>query len=223
MQIFAGSRAVITLPLGVLQAKLHQRGAVRFVPELPPEKQAALDGIVMGHAFRIILQFRERFWETLDLPALHGRADPSQLGFIHSAEAPLPTWWTMLPLRAPVIVGWAGGPDAEKFIGRDKEFAVEQALASLERIFGVSESALRKLLLASYAHDWSSDPYSRGAYAYLPVNGLDAQRALAGPIDETLFFAGEATSVGHIGTVHGAVDSGQQAAKEILESVGSRQ
>jgi monoamine oxidase len=217
MQVFSGSRAVITLPIGVLQAKIHQRGAVRFVPDLPEKKQTALDGIVMGHAVRIILHFRERFWEKLELPAKYGRQALSQLGFIHFPEAAFPTWWTLLPVRAPVIVGWAGGPDAEKFIGQSKEFAVEQALGSLEKILGVSEDNLRKLLLASYCHDWGSDPFSRGAYSYLAVNGLEAQRALARPLDETLFFAGEGVSVGHVGTVHGAIDTGQRAAKEILE------
>jgi len=69
LQMFAGSCAVITLPLGVLQAKHHQRGAVRFVPELPQATQAALEGSALGHAFRIILQFREGFWEKIDLTA----------------------------------------------------------------------------------------------------------------------------------------------------------
>jgi monoamine oxidase len=219
MQIFAGAGAVITLPLGVLQAKHHQRGAVRFVPELPQEKQTALDGIIMGHAVRVILHFRERFWEKLVLPATHGRMAFSQLGFIHFSEAPVPTWWTLLPVRAPVIVGWAGGRDAEKFIGRGKEFAVEQALSSLETILGVTANDLSRLLLDSYSHDWGSDPFSRGAYSYLGVNGLETQRILASPVNNTLFFAGEATSVGHIGTVHGAIETGQRAAQEILAAL----
>ena len=210
---------MITLPLGVLQAKHHQRGAVRFVPELPRDTRAAIDGIAMGHAGRVILKFRERFWEKLDLPGTQGREDLSQLGFIHFPEAPFPTWWTMLPVRAPVIVGWVGGPAAERFTGRGKEYAVEQALASLNQILGVSDDSLRKLLVGSYWHDWGADPFCRGSYAYLPVNGLQAQNALARPVDETLFFAGEATSVGHIGTVHGAIETGQQAAKEVLEGL----
>jgi monoamine oxidase len=65
-------------------------------------------------------------------------------------------------------------------------------------------------------HDWNADTFSRGAYAYLPVNGLDMQQELARPVQDTIFFAGEATSVGHIGTVHGAIESGQRAAKEVL-------
>ena len=223
LQMFAGSCAVITLPLGVLQAKHHQRGAVRFVPELPQATQAALEGIAMGHAFRIILQFRERFWEKLDLPATERREDLSQLGFIHFPEAPVPTWWTMLPVRAPVMVGWVGGTSAEKFVGQGKEYTIGQALASLKAILGVSEDHLRKLLLACHSHDWGADPYSRGAYAYVPVNGLAAQQTLARPIDQTLFLAGEAMSIGHIGTVHGAIDTGQRAAREILATLVSKQ
>jgi monoamine oxidase len=219
LQMFSGSHAVITLPLGVLQAKHHQRGAVRFVPELPPEKQTALDRIAMGHAFRITLHFRERFWEKLDLPGTQRREDLSQLGFITCAEAPIPTWWTLLPVRTPVMVGWAGGPDAEKFTGCDKEYVVNQALGSLEKILGVSETNLRKLLIACHTHDWASDPFARGAYAYLPVGGLESQEILARPLNSTLFFAGEAISVGHIGTVHGAIESGERAAKEIVATL----
>ncbi|MDQ2936691.1 MAG: FAD-dependent oxidoreductase [Acidobacteriota bacterium] len=51
------------------------------------------------------------------------------------------------------------------------------------------------------------------------MNGLEAQQTLARPLDNTLFFAGEATSVGHIGTVHGAIESGHRAAKEVLASL----
>ena len=216
LQKFEGSRAVLTLPLGVLQAKHHQRGAVRFVPELPRQTQAAIDGIEMGQATRITLQFRERFWEKLELTGTKCKENLSQLGFVHYPDAPFATWWTLLPVRTAMMVGWAGGPAAEKFVGRGKEYALEQALTSLRQILGVSEESLRNLLLAAYTHDWGSDPLSRGAYAYLPVNGLDAQRTLARPLEDTIYFAGEAISVGHIGTVHGAIASGHLAATEIL-------
>jgi monoamine oxidase len=213
------SRAVITLPLGVLQAPLHEHGVVQFVPELPEHKLAAIRGVAMGHVTRLILRFRERFWEKLDLRGTGAGEDLSQLGFIHYPEAPIPTWWTLLPIRAPILVGWVGGPDADKFAGRTNEYLSEQALSSLSQILGVSQKRLRELLFESYTHDWGSDPFTRGAYAYLPVNGVEAQRTLAGSLDNTLFFAGEATSVGHIGTVHGAIESGHRVAKEILASL----
>jgi monoamine oxidase len=93
---------------------------------------------------------------------------------------------------------------------------LDQAITSLARIFDLSTEYIRDRLVASYFHDWQHDPFSRGAYGYVPVAGLDAQLALSEPVDGTLFFAGEATSVGHIGTVHGAIMSGQRAAREIL-------
>jgi monoamine oxidase len=218
-QNFTASRAVITLPLGVLQSNPDQFGAVKFTPELPAHTLAAIRGLAMGHVARIILRFRVRFWEKLDLPGSGAGEDLSQLGFIHYPEAPIPTWWTLLPVRAPFLIGWVGGPDADKFVGRSDEYVLELALSSLEQILGISEERLRELLLQSHTHDWNSDPFTRGAYAYLPVGGLEAQEALARPLDDTLFFAGEATSVGHIGTVHGAIESGRRVAKEVLASL----
>jgi monoamine oxidase len=71
-------------------------------------------------------------------------------------------------------------------------------------------------------HDWSADPFSRGAYSYLRVGGAGAPRALARPVAGTLFFAGEATSTDEIGTVSGAIASGLRAAREVLRAPGTR-
>jgi len=72
-------------------------------------------------------------------------------------------------------------------------------------------------LEAEYFHDWHSDPFSRGAYSYGKVGADGAQEAIASPIENTLFFAGEATDTsGHNGTVHGAIASGVRAAREIM-------
>ena len=243
-QTFTASRAIITVPLGVLQATGKDASSVHFVPQLPEEKRHAIRSIVMGHVVRIAMRFHSRFWETLDMKAAGVGQDLEQLGFIHYPEASLPTWWTLLPIRAPILIGWTGGSNAENLIARAAAFAgneldstpnqqhasdehlvkkkyqdaiLNEAIESLHQIFGVTESELRKQLVAAYTHDWHSDPFSRGAYSYLPVNGLELQQALALPVDGTLYFAGEATSVGHIGTVHGAIDSGHRAAREVLE------
>ena len=71
-----------------------------------------------------------------------------------------------------------------------------------------------------YLHDWSTDPFSLGAYSYIGVGGVDAPSELAKPVENTLFFAGEATdSNGQSGTVDAAIVSGKRAAREILESL----
>jgi monoamine oxidase len=75
------------------------------------------------------------------------------------------------------------------------------------------------LLEHAYYHDWQNDPFSRGAYSYGKVDGDGMEEALAKPIENTLFFAGEATDTGgHNGTVHGAIASGHRAAAEICHS-----
>ena len=62
-----------------------------------------------------------------------------------------------------------------------------------------------------------NDPYSRGAYSYMVVGGSDSPGKLARPVQETLFFAGEASDAeGRTGTVHGAIGSGRRAAKQAL-------
>jgi monoamine oxidase len=203
-----------------------EKGLVRFSPPLPETKQAAIRGVEMGHVVRIVLRFRERFWEKLAPRSSssseannHVPSNFANLGFLHHSDAPLPNWWTQLHIRAPTLVGWCGGASAERLRPKLSPDAVlDEAFASLQMIFDVSKSQLRELFVSSHLHDWTSDPFSLGAYAYLPVNGLIAQQALAQPIDNVLFFAGEAMSVGHIGTVHGAIASGLRAAQEILSS-----
>ena len=70
-------------------------------------------------------------------------------------------------------------------------------------------------------HDWSDDPFSRGAYSYIKVGGLSARAALASPVEKTLFFAGEATATdGQGGTVNGALVTGERAAREAATALG---
>ena len=210
---FTADRALITLPLGVLQS-----GAIQFIPELPNDKRAAIDHLIMGNVLRIALRFRERFWEDVKLWDQEARmVSFDDAGFFHYPDAPFPTWWTQLPMRAPLLVGWAGGPKADAITG-SADALVRKAIESLSLIFNLSAEDIQSQLVSSYFHDWRDDSFSRGAYSYLPVNGLESQRILSQPIAETLFFAGEATSVGHIGTVHGALQTGQRAAQEILAS-----
>ena len=66
--------------------------------------------------------------------------------------------------------------------------------------------------------DWQSDRFARGAYSYVAVGGLDAPARLAEPVEDTLFFAGEATHDRLSGTVAGAMASGYRAAEEVLLS-----
>jgi monoamine oxidase len=195
----AARRAIVTLPLGVLQS-----GAVRFTPVLE-EKRPALRKLVPGPVVKIALRFHSAFWEARDPDA----------AFFHSAAAAFPTFWTALPLRAPVLIGWAGGPKADRLSRASEKAVLHEALKSLGSIFG---EAPESELAACFMHNWQADPFARGAYSYVAVGGEGAREALRTPLADTLYFAGEATDTeGEAGTVAGALQSGMRAARELLE------
>jgi monoamine oxidase len=192
----------------VLQQPSTAPGAVRFTPALTA-KRAPLEGLSSGPVIKLQLLFASAFWETLH----DGRYRDA--GFFHAPEAEFPTFWTAAPARAPLLVAWAGGPRAERLAaGAAAGDIVHKALASLELLFG-KELDIAAELRAWYYHDWQQDPFARGAYSYLTVGAHDARAALAQPLDDTLFFAGEATEE-EGGTVAGALQSGTRAAHEVL-------
>jgi len=67
---------------------------------------------------------------------------------------------------------------------------------------------------------FSDDKYALGGYAIVDVGTeVDVRKVLAAPIDDTLFFAGEATAHDtNVQTAHGAFESGHRAAVELLAS-----
>jgi monoamine oxidase len=205
----SAARAVVALPLGVLQRPPGTRGAVRFTPPLA-EKKRALDHLSSGPVMRVALKFHTAFWEELD----KGRYRDA--GFMQSPDALFPTFWTSLPARAPLLVCWAGGPRAQRMAGLSGPAVVRNAVASVKSLVGKLHD-VEAQLETSYFHDWQRDPYARGAYAWVKAGGSGARKSLAAPLKETLYFAGEASDYeGEAGTVAGALHSGTRAARQML-------
>jgi len=208
--------AVITLPLGVLQAAPGTSGAVGFRPALT-EKADALKQLKMGAAIRLVLCFRQSFWTDPNLVP----SPMPDMSFLSSPEELFPAWWSSVSAGTAMLTGWSGGVRAEQLSGHGDAAIRERGLEALHRVFGIPLETLRSLLQESFVHDWQSDPYSRGAYSYPLADNKDAARRLAAPVGNTLFFAGEATDFnGHNGTVHGAIASGHRAAAELLSCRG---
>jgi monoamine oxidase len=189
-------KAIITLPLGVLKS-----GAVRFLPDL--NKQRAMQGLASGPVIRVAMRFREQFWQER-VPGV---------AFFHNPAAPFPTFWTPLPMHAPLLTAWAGGPKAAALAGSSRKQLVQVALASVRAALGRVPP-----LQAALVQDWQADPYSRGGYSYVLVGGQGAREQLREPLERTLFFAGEATDAEEAGTVAGALRSGLRAAREVMRS-----
>ena len=202
-------RAIVTLPLGVLKLPARAPGAVRFDPPLK-DKRAALDRLDSGAVIKAALLFRNAFWEEIDDGRYRG------VSFFHSPRAAFPTFWTALPESVPLVVAWAGGPKAARFAKASAPTIVREAAATLASLLGI-RTGIEDRLAAAWVHHWQQDPLARGAYSYVAVGGHGARRALAEPLDGTLYFGGEAADYeGEHGTVAGALRSGERAAREVL-------
>jgi monoamine oxidase len=210
---FTGSQAILTEPLGTLKAGRGAEGTVLLDPQ-PAGWEKALASLEMGAAQRITLQFETAWWMERDRPA------PS---LVRGRNEPFPVWWTTTTPGLPFLTGWAGGPRAKALAGQSHEQLVRLALKSASSIFGYSVEDLESWLRAAYSHDWSTDPFSRGAYSYGGVGAAAARDVLRTPVAGTLFLSGEALAPqGRNATVAGALVSGLQTAAALLEPVGSR-
>jgi monoamine oxidase len=207
----AARAAVVTAPLGVLQA-----GSLRFRPELPPGTRRALGLLAMGPVVHMAFWFREAPWTLVDDPEL------SRLRFLHTDDDAINVWWTAYPVRVPLAVAWSGGPAAAALLAQGTGAVADHALGVLADSLGLTRRRVESRAEAFWTHDWSADPWSRGAYSYALVGGSGAARDLARPIAGTLFLAGEATDAeGRNGTVEGAVGSGLRAAGQVRRALAS--
>jgi monoamine oxidase len=211
--VYTGRAAVITVPIGILHLAQGEEGRIAFDPELPAEKREALGKLGMGNVVKVILRFSEPFWEKRI----------SDLDFCHAPGAAFPTWWTTLPLRTAVLTGWAGGPAADALSGLSEDELLTEAVKTLSKLMGVPRKKIEGLLAGAHVADWRREPLTRGAYSYARVGGAAAARKLGRPVGGTLFFAGEATETGLVGTVAGAIASGHRVAREILRGKNKRE
>jgi len=188
---------IVTLPIGVLKS-----GMVRFSPPLPDSKKDAINSFEFGVVTKVTLLFRERFW----------RGD---FGFIHALDEAMPTWWS--DPRGDVLTGWAAGPKGEQFAKLSSNQLRNCAVEALSHIFQEKTERIQRLIEQVHTYNWGADPFARGAYAYVPAGHLTALTTLGESLEDTVFFAGEATATdGQIGTVHGALGSGLRAVHAVL-------
>jgi monoamine oxidase len=203
---FEAEKAVIALPLGVLQQQ-----SLVFSPT--PDALHEANRLRMGHVRRFTLLFREAFWTQLKPASL------SELSFLFSFASMPPVWWTTHPTPGNTLTGWVGGPRSEALASLTADQLGEAACKELSHIFSLNPTYIRDQLLGCFTHDWQRDGLTVGAYSYIAAGAIDACSKMTIPAADTLFFAGEHTdTTGHWGTVHAAIRSGQRAAQQILTS-----
>jgi monoamine oxidase len=194
--------AIVTSPIGVLQAPRSARGAITFDPE-PTRLRRAVNGLAMGSALHLAIWFHRPPWESTE-----------KLSFLNLADGPFQVAWTAYPVRWPLMVVWCGGPEARRMCRAGRSEALRTMRSQLARAFGTTPSQLGRSIRHVWWHNWDRDPYARGAYSYVRVGAMAAVPALRRPEQDTLFLAGEGTEVNSV-TVEAALVSGRRVARQV--------
>jgi monoamine oxidase len=214
---YSGDKAIVALPLGVLQAPEDAAGAITFVPDIALQKKA-FSRIGFGSVIKILLEFERPFWNDTHFKQQAVNPSPG-IGFLFT-NAQIPTFWTQAPLKSPLLTGWLGGPPAFENKNTADSVILETALQSLGPLFNIALDLLRKQVKAYKIINWTNEPYTRGSYAYDKPESTSARTLLATPIEDTIYFTGEYMYSGPaIGTVEAALTSGKDVAQHILKSL----
>ena len=186
---------IITVPTNLIADE-----ALRFHPALSAKVDAAR-GLPLGLADKVMLALDEP--DTLPKEGnLRGATMRTAMGTYH-----------LRPFGQPCVEGFFGGRFA-----RELEDAGQGALAaqSIDEIVALLGNDYRRKLKPLSESRWAHDPFARGSYSHALPGHAGDRAVLAAPIDGRLFFAGEATSPNFFSTAHGARDSGERAAGEVL-------
>lgn len=198
-QSITADAAIVTLPLGLLQA-----GRVDFAAPLAPARQAAIDSLGMGLLNKVFLRFE----------SLPPTPPVDWLEKLDAPELIFPEWVNLAHvLGAPVMLGFNAAGSADALEGASDGETIAAATDALRAMFGSSFPAPVDAQITR----WRADALALGAYSYHAVGAPETARAdLAGTDwDGRLAFAGEACSKDHPSTVHGAWMSGLDAAAVI--------
>jgi monoamine oxidase len=191
----SAAEVIVTVPTNLIAD-----AAIRFHPALPAKVDAA-HGLPLGLADKVVLALDQP--EALPKDGnLRGATMRTAMGSFH-----------LRPFGQACIEGFFGGRFAQEL-----EDAGEGALAAqaIDEIVALLGSDYRRRLKPLAESRWAHDPFARGSYSHALPGHAGKRAVLAAPVDGRLFFAGEATSPNFFSTAHGARDSGERAAREVV-------
>ncbi len=203
-------KLIIAVPISILKT-----GLINFTPALPSSKTAALGNMSMDSAIRVILDFRKNFWGA-GFRNIYGGS--TGIEYFNPGGSGRSTVARTLSVTI-------SGKRAQELspLGMD---IIPELLSELDLMFdGEATANVRKDNVndeyIAAIQDWGKEPFIQGSMSYLKPGGSNNDRAvLAETVNEVLYFAGEATDVqGEAGTINGALQSAERAAKEIIESI----
>ena len=196
--VLDADKAIVTVPTNLIADE-----AIRFFPALP-EKVDAARGLPLGLADKVTLALDEP--EALPKDGnLRGATMRTEMGTYH-----------LRPFGQPCIEGFFGGRFAQALEDAGDGAIAAQAIDEVVSFLG---NDFRRKLKPLSESRWAHDPFARGSYSHALPGHAGKRAVLAAPVDGRLFFAGEATSPNFFSTAHGARDSGERAADEVMTSL----
>jgi monoamine oxidase len=197
------STAIVTVPLSVLASE-----RLTFSPALPSQYQDAISNLPMGVVEKIALQFNQ---------------DIFNVGTINTLATPLVDKVNNSFVQAQLFgknigICFVGGDLARSLIAAGGTALVDFALATMESMFGSSVSGA---FVRGQSSSWLSDPFSLGAFTYAVPGAVPLRTALATPVGNQVFFAGEALSILKHSSLPGAYDTGQAAARLVVQALST--
>lgn len=203
-QVYFSEKVIITLPLPVIKN-------IDFQPSIP-SKIEAIDKVGFGDVIKILIKFKDEWWVSV------GGQDFNDMTFIFT-PGEISYWWTQYPIRQTVLTGWISGPVARKLSFLRDDEIIDMAVKSLSDNFKIDQNEIKGKIVTSKVINWPNDKYSLGAYSYSTIESENARKELLVPVDDKIYFAGEALYSGsEIATVEGALGSGKEVALKILSS-----
>jgi monoamine oxidase len=195
-------RVIVALPTDIIA---HE--GIAFAPAMPAKLDAA-NGLPLGLANKLFFAFTGRMDDL----------DPDGDIFLVGSTTRLQTMnYQARPFGRPIIQCFFGGEFAAS-LERDGGLPAMAAFA-IDELAALRGSGIRKELTPLAASCWRADEFARGSYSYAKPGHADDRAVLAAPVDNRLFFAGEATSPNFFSTIHGAYETGTRAAEEALASL----
>ena len=210
------ARIVLTIPLGVLKER-----SIKFVPELEGSKLQAIDRLGYGILNKVILVFKEPFWDVdQDMIGLLRDSDIcnslNQQDYIPDRGRFYLFWNCIKTSGLPLLIALMAGDAAHKAEALSDDEIVSEVTIQLARMFKREDIPKP---LETIVTRWGKDRFARGTYSYVaPTAQSNDYDAMAEPLGN-LHFAGEATCGTHPATVHGAYISGLRAASEVIYSM----
>ena len=200
----AEARAIIvTVPPSVLQAE-----GLRFDPPLPASKQEAIAAIKLGVANKVFIAVDGDPFSMPD--SSYGSS-----GYDRRRVAGL----MFRPFGQDLVGGYLGGDLAQELDVAGDRATIDFVIGEIVSVFGAD---VRRHLGKAAGTRWFSDPWSRGGYSAAKPGRAESRKVLAQPLDNRLFFAGEACSIEDFGTCHGAYLTGIAAAEAAAGALQSR-